>query len=326
MGSTIRMQRNAILDSLKILLALMVVGLHGHFLSDIDTNVGYFLENYLFRVAVPIFFMINGYHFARIDGSRSAVIGWLGKVSVFYFTWSFVYSAFFWPGEHDLLPAALSLASTLVIGYAHLWYLPAMLLAALCIIALKNAREATLAGMLITAYAFGLILQYSGNYHWFPNTVFDRLANEIPAYRNFAFFGFPMFGMGYLAAKARLPNEMTLHQKLGLLSLGALLLAGEYTMNVALRLPKEEGFDLLFSLPVLGLAIFVLAAGSRIASQSATLTEISTVIYFMHPLFLLLFLGLGLQAATPLTLAAAALSLLSSPLVIAVNRRWRIFL
>ncbi|WP_186407512.1 acyltransferase family protein [Candidatus Accumulibacter aalborgensis] len=320
------MQRNAILDSLKILLALMVVGLHGRFLSDIDVHVGYFLENYLFRMAVPIFFMINGYYFASIVDRRSAVITWLGKVSVFYLTWSLVYSGFFWPTEPGLLPAARSLAFTLLIGYAHLWYLPATFLAALCILPLKNAKTVVLAALLATAYAFGLLLQYSGNYHWFPDTRLDVVANEIPTYRNFAFFGFPMFGMGYLAAKKRLPSEMSLYWKLCLLSLGGLLLAAEYSMNVALGLPIGEGFDLLVSLPVVCLAIFVLAASGRTISQSATLGEISTVIYFIHPLFLLLLPGLGLQAATPLTLAAVVLSLLSSPLVIAANKRWRIFL
>lgn len=53
---------NGNLDALKVVLAICVVALHCKVFGGNDTAIGYMLGNGLFRVAVPVFFIINGYY------------------------------------------------------------------------------------------------------------------------------------------------------------------------------------------------------------------------------------------------------------------------
>lgn len=55
--------RNGALDVLKIAMAFIVVGMHAGFLTDISPIAAYLTANGLFRIAVPVFLLINGYFF-----------------------------------------------------------------------------------------------------------------------------------------------------------------------------------------------------------------------------------------------------------------------
>ena len=65
--------RNLSLDYLKVFLAVCVVFLHGGWLYDINELVGYLHVNGLFRIAVPLFFIINGYYFYNISSLSSFI-------------------------------------------------------------------------------------------------------------------------------------------------------------------------------------------------------------------------------------------------------------
>lgn len=58
--------RNVSLDLLKLLMAIMVVALHANFLQEYSLLGSYLLVNGLFRVAVPIFLIINGFYFFNV--------------------------------------------------------------------------------------------------------------------------------------------------------------------------------------------------------------------------------------------------------------------
>lgn len=53
------MERNVALDLLKLTMAAMVVGLHAGFLNDFSSLGYYITVNGIFRIAVPVFFVIN---------------------------------------------------------------------------------------------------------------------------------------------------------------------------------------------------------------------------------------------------------------------------
>ena len=59
------MERNISLDLLKLGMAFMVVGIHAGFMADINPLVKYLTVDGLFRIAVPVFLIINGFFFYR---------------------------------------------------------------------------------------------------------------------------------------------------------------------------------------------------------------------------------------------------------------------
>jgi len=54
------MERLKYLDYFKVLLALMVVGLHAEVFGGRESLLGYLLVNGVVRSAVPVYFLING--------------------------------------------------------------------------------------------------------------------------------------------------------------------------------------------------------------------------------------------------------------------------
>ena len=81
--------RRLSIDILKIVMALCVIAIHVNELESLP-NGGAFLHGGLARVAVPVFFLINGYFFetiARNGGARAYVVRLLWLFAV----WSILY-------------------------------------------------------------------------------------------------------------------------------------------------------------------------------------------------------------------------------------------
>lgn len=316
------MTRNATLDALKVVLAATIVGLHGHVLLDVAPGTSHFLENYLFRLAVPVFFIINGYYFFQMLERRGSWATWGSRIAIFYLTWSLVYSYYIW----QQAKGPLGLLSTMVVGYWHLWYLPATLLAGGVVYLLRRWSTPWLLAAIALAYLAGLCVQYAGNYHLFEGTRLDALLQKDSVHRNFAFFGFPMFAIGFLLARTQLEQRVSRGTLVLALALGLAGVVAEYLVNEQLGLAPTQSIDLLVGLPLACTAMFLLAVQARTHSSSARLTELSAVIFFVHPLFLKNLPRAGLDSPTMVVLASLACCLLVAPLVIRLNQRWRVFI
>jgi hypothetical protein len=314
------MKRNSVLDFLKFLLASMVVGIHGHFFLDFNQEVSCFLQNYLFRVAVPVFLITNGYYFFNHIAMKRPMFEWARKIMVFYVTWSLIYSYWILKGT-GILPVI----KTVVFGYGHLWYLPATLLAGCLTYLLKRTSDKTFVISCLVAYTIGLYIQYAANYHQFKGTTIDSVFNEVSSYRNFLFFGFPMFGIGYIFAKNDAPTKLQTQGGYFLL-IGFVLLALEWAINWHYKLPITEGFDVLLSIPIIGSALFILAVQAPQKFASKIISEVSAVIYFAHLLFLRSLSHVGIESPTLLVVASIAACIIISPVLIWINTRWNVFI
>lgn len=305
--------RYTALDTTKVVLAIMVVGLHGHFLMDVAPAVSDFLENYLFRVAVPTFFVINGYFLrAHLDRGKP-MWAWVRRVLALYAAWSLAYSYFiFKPG------IGIGLRVLVLLGYWHLWYLLAIAWAAGLLYAMRAWRIRHQAAAFAVAYGAGLAMQYAGNYHVFHGSM-DAVLNKNYVYRNFLFFAMPMMGIGFLMAQARV--HLSGRSAHALLGLGLVLLVGEYAGNKIAGLAASEGFDMLASLPIVAAGLFAVGMGRGLSTPKIDAAAISSAIYLAHPLFLLVLPALGIGGETTVVLTAIAGCLALYPLLKALDRR-----
>lgn len=311
-------QRNQTLDALRLVLAFMVVGLHGHFWRDVQPEVSHFLENYLFRIAVPVFFMVNGYYFAG-QLARKPFRAWASRIAMLYVSWTLVYSFF-------ILRVGFGTAiKYLAVGYFHLWYLPATLCAAALVYVLRDLRPCTFVGLIVLAFGLGLGIQYAGNYH-VASAAVDDVLNNTYLYRNFLFFGFPFFGMGFLMAKTDMAGRVSAGAIAVGILVGALLLVFEYAVNTSRALSTSESFDLLAALPVLCIAAFLWAVRQPASAPCLPLGGMSTVVFFAHPLFLYALPKFHIASETLLVVGAIAGSLAAYPLIALANRRWPLFI
>jgi surface polysaccharide O-acyltransferase-like enzyme len=320
------MGRNASLDLLKIFMAFAVVGIHAHFLNEFSPNISYFFTQVLFRMAVPIFFMINGYYFYQLIAAEKPIFPLIKHLSKLYLIWSFVYLYFMWPVEQNTYNPLIHWGRVLIYGYSHLWYVPATIEAAMLMYIIKNISDKYKIILIFFSYGMGLFIEYSGTYHLFAGSVIDRIFNVDYIYRNFLFFGFPMFSLGFLISKYHLNDKYTLQKIITLLFFGLFLLIFEVMVNLYFSGDKTKGFDLLFSLLILSPALFILVLKSKWITTSKTMSDISTIIYFIHPLFISFVLYLGIKSGTTIMFLVIGLSVLSSLIIIPLNKKVKIFL
>ena len=248
----------------------MVVGLHGSFLREISTT-GYFLTvNGIFKVAVPLFFIINGYYFASIQDT-SQLKKWSKRIFFLYAFWMLFYSY-----------AMVGLSTRyvvlcIVLGYFHLWYLSAMIGAGILTFLLKDRAKLGLV-LACILFVLGVVIQYLGNHHVFTNHILDSLANHGFSYRNFLIIGFPCLFTGFQIKKNGLFNNISINKlRLGLFIGLCLLLAESYYSRLS------EGLDTPLSLGLVCPTLFLLVIRSKLTTQNKNLALFSSAIYFIHP-------------------------------------------
>lgn len=176
-------QRNLAIDSLKIILAMLVVAIH--VIGNSPSLIGHMLANGIFRVAVPVFFVINGFYLFGAVGNTDKFLGWVGRILFLYIFWMLVYSPFYLPFGQGLTPIAISLLKKLIVSYFHLWYVLGMLWGGVLLFFLRNGNNQTIVLIAVILYLSGALVQYFQYYY-------QPVGFPIWSARNFLFFAFPM--------------------------------------------------------------------------------------------------------------------------------------
>lgn len=269
------MRRNFPLDLLKVLLAIMVVGIHTEPFSDVSAGLNFFTANGIFRLAVPVFFVTSGYYFLSVDNAGQ-LRRWLTRVVVLYAFWMLAYLPFYNPVSTlwDAPTSLYGFIATLIRGYFHLWYVAAIILAGLVLYWARGSRPVFLLIAASALYLMGTAVQYLGYY------LRPSILQHQSLYRNFLFFALPLMMVGLAAAKM---NIVAIQNKLLLpvLVTAAACLVAE--ILVASRHPAgASGFDMYFSLFIVAPALFLLVIKSYLPYPKVDIAILSSVIYFLH--------------------------------------------
>jgi hypothetical protein len=318
------MERNIALDMLKFLMALMVVGLHTGFLGDV-TLLGEFLTvNGVFRIAVPVFLIINGFYFFPVL-SKGTQIVWLKRVLILYVVWMLLYSYYWFSLSEFSLVGMVKLAKTIVFGYYHLWYLSGMLGAAFILLILRRFESTLLMVIVLFCFLIGVLIQYAGNYHYFEGDILDQIVNLYWVHRNFLFFSFPFFAIGYLIHKHSWHEKISIVYAGLFCVLGLLLLLGESYLNYY-QDNRDGGFDNYLALLVVCPFIFIFFNNLNILGKHKNIALYSSAIYFIHLFFFLVLSEYSDLAASMLTIAVTLLSILASYFIIKINHKVKVVL
>lgn len=268
-------KRNISLDLLKIILAVFIILLHCNFAQDYSDIINFLTVQGVFRISVPVFFIINGYYFKNVIDNKK-LKNWIIRVSILYFLWMLIYLPLWFNFNIK------SLFMTIIIGFHHLWYINAMIFCGISLFLIKNLKYKNLLIIALTLFLIGVIIQYLGNYHIFKNIVIDKLTNATFIYRNFIFLGLPFFITGYLIRVNNWEKRMTIKQITLLIILSSIFLFIESYFNYN---NTKEGMDNLFSLILISPLIFIYSINIEINHNidSKNIAFLSTAIYLIHP-------------------------------------------
>ncbi|MFK7748045.1 MAG: acyltransferase family protein [Kordia sp.] len=311
--------RNILLDILKVIAALFVIGTHAGFLFEYSDAASRIVTNGIFRIAVPFFFCVNGFFLYTVFKNDRIKI-WLKRVGILYLIWMLIYT-YFWVhlNHYDLL----KIIPTFIFGFNHLWYLAALFFGGLVLYQLRNASNTVL---IVSAFAFlliGIAIQYIGVLHVFPyQTTLDKLINYPPLHRNFLLFALPLLSIGYVIRRANFHTKISKKNVTMLLLVSLTLFVAEnliayyfITYNTILN----TYLSYLFLAPALLIAAFTFKISSNLDSK--LLSSYSIAIYLVHPLIIFLIYNTLTLSRTVTTFVTIIVSVIASYVLIQLNKK-----
>lgn len=273
------MKNLASIDYAKLFFAFCIVFIHTDILGGNDNYIGYITCQGLLRVAVPFYFIASGYFFfSTLQKNKSSK--WLYQNIKIYLIWTILYL----PIQIGLIgyikgAAPLDINLTLlslntVFGFWHLWFFPALIVAALITAAIVRFNDRTLIILCSVLYISGTLLQYRANYATDINRDLWSLATVFFT-RNGLLMGLPLFMLGYLLKKYDLKKVNPY-----ILSFSIVLVVLEASVNY---LHGNHAFDMLFSLPLAGALIFLKVLSiNTVNKNTLTIREHSKNIYLIQ--------------------------------------------
>lgn len=321
---------NGGLDALKVVLSCMVLAVHCGFLGGNDTLIGYQLNSGLFRITVPVFFLISGYYlYYSLQRDPASIKTWVKRAATLYIFWMLVYVPFYvTPATFEGVKGPLTFIKHWIIGFFHLWYVIAMIGGGIMIYILRNQSNRLLLSMTVLLYFTGAALQYVRAYYEIPFPLLQHVNSNDYVGRNFLFVAFPLMTIGFLIARNQIKEKITTRQIALFLAIGCTVVLGEASLHHFLQQNwiRKFNFDCMLSILIAAPALFLLPLHRVIEGRSLVPAKVSAAIYYIHPLLLMLLMGFGFEESTLTTLVVLMLSLPASMLLILASRRLRFIL
>lgn len=298
------------IDYAKFIFSILVIALHCGPFECVSADASYYFTQCVTRVAVPFFFVCNGFFaFTPREYNWKTVAKQCKKLIRMYCIWTIIYFPGFVSAYDTLKEAAV--AFILGHGYAHLWYLAAAAVAIFMFYIIKTRcvswkKIFALAGAL---YLFGL--SYDSYYAVFRrlpiwnvpliHTVARCLLSQLHTTRDGVFFGFLFVAIGAYIAENKQRINKRLCAKGFMISAGAAIV--EVVAVRALRWQRRtDAVDLyVFLIPMATfLFCYLLCSNSNSKKTSSNIRKESTIIYLVHIWVRTIYLRIGVPVLSNL--------------------------
>jgi surface polysaccharide O-acyltransferase-like enzyme len=309
--------RNLFVDYAKVAMALMVVAIHTGLFSDMSAPLEYLLTEGLFRIAVPVFFVFNGYYLGLSIHNQHSTIKLIKRILILYGIWMLVYAPFYPALAGDPGRVLKDVGKLVLFGHYQLWYLIGMVYAVLLLRMTRKLGTPWLLILGLGLFGTAAALQYLNAY--------TDINLAVWKYRNGILFGFPFVLAGYLL---RIKGDhLPARAAWTMLAVGLCGLAVEAW--IANRHARDTlDVDVYFSLILVAPAVAMLLVRTGGHLHTDLAAKLSTHVYLIHTLMIsaaIWWFNLPRDGSL-LFVAAAGLSLLAFPPMYYLSRKLRFIL
>lgn len=294
----------------------MVVGLHANFLADIDPLGSFLTVNGVFRVAVPIFLLINGYYFCSVLTKVNQVY-WLKRLLFLYVFWMIFYSPF-WLG--NVVYSPVELVKVAVFGYGHLWYISGLLISAVSLLILRKLPSLVIYFIITITFITATIFQYLNHFYLFEKQILNEV---VKSYLYISALSF--FLLGYSINRYNLYYKISKKVLVLLTFFGFSVLLGEAYFNY-IQMGVRKGVDIYLSLIFICPVIFLLFLKLNVQWANKKLSMYSTGVYLIHIFILALFRKYTIFSETELTILVILVSIVFSYFLMQINKKLKFVL
>lgn len=300
------MVRNIRIDYLRIILSILVITIHSQPLFSEDSLIGYLISNGVARIAVPCFFIISGYFLSPKINDKAAIRKYLTHILTVYVVWSCIYLPIYY---HTIEPR--SLITFALMGYYHLWYLPALIVGVLLLAILKKCLHSD--NLLLT---IGFILFLAGY-------TMESIGFPYRSFCNGIFFGYPFIVLGYYLRDRNIEKIQNKQYAYIILVVALAALFIESYLGFEANIYRNFFISLYLVCPALFICV---AQKSKYVETTDYVAKMASGIYYVHIFALTVILPLSDTFNIYKLPLIAIVSALISIFIIIINKRLRIFL
>lgn len=286
---------NISLDKVRLVAACLIIMVHTFPLESLNANISFLLSEVFCRIAVPLFLMITGYFIIKKSlKDKKVLVDYTKKVLLYYVISIIVYLPInIYNGVFANLTFIKLIKGLLVTGtFYHLWYFPALILGIwITYFILKNFKEKQSSLIFVILFTIGLLgdsyfglikdIRFLENFYDIIFNIFDYTRNGL--------FYCPMFlYLGYLTTDKKLKIEPKKNIILIIISLILMLIEGNILHNLAF----QRHTTMYLCLVPLMIFLFMFLVNNQ-GKEDKFKRRVSTVIYIIHPWFIVLVVKLS---------------------------------
>lgn len=243
-----------LLDLLRICLSFFVVAIHTMPFSSVSRTMNAFFVNEVCRVAVPIFFLINGYFFFYKETSLLKLKRFLFSLLLSYLSVSCIYMYIYvWHNGGEL---SQYIILTFREGYGHLWYVHSLIVGIMIsFILFRYIHSGKILGLIaVSLYTIGAI---ANDFVGVAEGMFAFI--RLSMVRHTLFMAIPFIVLGGVISRYKLKKNLTF------LLLSCILLSLE---NLLLfKFGISQGYENNFFMLFVACSLFILVMNMKIPAK-----------------------------------------------------------
>ncbi|MCI8273499.1 MAG: acyltransferase family protein [Clostridia bacterium] len=288
------MKEKISLDRFRIIAAILIVAIHIFPLSSINETADFIFTHVICRIGVPFFLMITGFFvLPKAIQDRRNLIKYTIKIAKIYAICMIIYLPVnIYAGQLKGIGVIGIIKDIFINGtFYHLWYFPALILGVwVTYFIIKHCNKKVAITSILLLYIIGC---FGDSYFGLSekNIIISKIYNCIFAVadytRNGLFYAPIFLGLGYLFSKRTWKTSNKNNLLFTITSLVLLIIEGLilHTYN----LQKHD--SMYFMLIPLMFSIFNFILLQENKENNKKLRNIATIIYIIHPMFIILIRG-----------------------------------
>lgn len=279
------------IDKFRIFCAILIIAIHTYPFISINQNLEIIFTHIICRIGVPFFLMITGYFvLPKAINNKGKLIEYTKKILKIYIFCILLYLPInIYSG--NLNNSIVDILKDIFINgtFYHLWYFPALILGIWIVFYLiKNLNTKKIIIILSILYLIGL---FGDNYYkiGISNSIIKSFYNVVFSVFNYTrngLFYTPMFlYLGY-----KFNDKKILNNSMILFIISLILMIIEGLIINYFNIAKHDSMYIIL-VPVM-LFLFSLILNNSV-SNNKKLRDMSTIIYIIHPLFIIIIRGIA---------------------------------
>ena len=284
-----------LVDIAKFFFSICIIGIHTQFLSEY--KIGYYIKTNIFRIAVPFFFICNGYFIAKSMNQKVPDGKNLTKIIKQYLFWCLFYTVLynaFVTWEFSLKNFVTDIVNVFTFRSTNImWYLGVLLIFSLVVWFVNDKKKLKIFYILsIIGYIIGLLI-FTYKY-LFIGTKYEIIVNFLSkCFKSNRYFPFTIIFpfMGYFLYYNNKIDKLPLHKLLFFLFLNQIFLLIETHLYYDNSLIFYE-YDYFIFTPIVSLLLFetLIKISIKTEINTTALRNLSKSLFFYHYIFIYAFL------------------------------------